>query len=1117
MAAPMTMPGHTSTARSTMAGGSPIPSPGPQFLSPFSSSTIDMSPQYGNSCALTILKGDADHPISAHSPIHRKLDPSSSRSSPSQASRFATSFSDTRSSSKGVSSGFDSSVNVHAISDHGILLPFLDRPTEVKELLFDTKANEALLYKLCSVFGGNLDQPTQRGKDERWDEMLELLIELDRPLLDDEDWLIRLESLVMERSPSLWAQLARCLGAEGLTLHPAVQLGSSRFDSWAPPSRYMDASHDNDSPLSPPSAASSDDNDGHNDDGVVDRSLSIELEPLSALPSSYSEQSAAKMRRSSLYDPVSPAAQQPSQPSSSEATGVIASPAPSGSPGDGGGDTAMTGLLEDIMEEPQSSSQMDVGVGSRRRSHSGKFAGLRISALSSSGNSAARRSSSASSTASTSPLPTGVMSPAGLAPESPGAAPSLETSTSFAKHRRLSMLMVHNRPESQHEPQGHQHGKLDLDKALSPRRSPSRRQRGVSEASQTFGGHNTSPAQQRRRAQSFARSFAELASPTMHLEQLRADHAKNKDERLAAEGLAESTRRMSLQQPLHPSVSSAPVGATSGLGLDASLGSPPNLSLTSGKTKRATAGRKRLGSSGSRGTASSMGSSSPPIPGLLPDGRTRHPSGSCGSRDLAESIEAFRNTMGLSTSPSPSERDFADAAEEKSTESATRKRKDFGGADLPQPTSKTVETVEAKVSRKESPSATGTASEEHQAQFEKPKHMQELENRSQGNSKSGSGLALGGGFSLARSGANFRGQGDNVMSGAHDGWRSSFSRRDGTRTRGSEHFSLRSPPAVQRRPGGFVSLAQEYDRARRGRRSSEAAYSINSNALESSPSSSLASFDISGGGDHHRRRSSEESLPRLELPGAAGGEVKGKNGTPDFERGDPTPKAGPGGGMTPRASFGGSTTRIQGYPFPNLANRMTAPAAAYDHGAKDVNTPGRSRNSLGPATPLSPLHACRDLLSPTSTPPSKSTQSSPRSPSIVFPISPNPSISRAQEFKKALATPSCQTAFARIHTTCGSTVESSIRELITTSERSHMSDENLLEEVGRRIGLVDHEHAQAVGGRLAEEADQVLAEEGYEDKWEVFEALCRSLGMGNVELGLARRRCGPAVDTCRQE
>ncbi|GAC95828.1 hypothetical protein PHSY_003405 [Pseudozyma hubeiensis SY62] len=1099
-----------------MASGSPIPSPGPEFLSPFSSSAIDMSPRYGNSCALTILKGDADHPISAHSPIHRKLDPSSSRSSPSQASRFATSFSDIRSSSKGASSGFDSSVNVHAISDHGILLPFLDRPTEVKELLFDTKANEALLYKLCSVFGGNLDQPTQRGKDERWDEMLELLIELDRPLLDDEDWLIRLELLVMERSPSLWAQLARCLGAEGLTLHPAIQPGSSRFDSWALPSRYMDASHDNDSPLSPPSAASSDDDDGQNDDRVVERSLSIDLEPLRALPSSYSEQSAAKMRRSSLYDPVSPATQQPPL-SSSESAGAIVSPTSGGSPGDGGGDTAMTGLLEDIMEEPQSSPQMEVGVGSRRRSHSGKFAGLRISALSSSGNSAVRRSSCASSTASTSPLPTGVMSPAGLAPESPGAAPSRESSTSFAKHRRLSMIMVHNRPESQHEPHGHPHGKLDLDKVPSPRRSPSRRQRGVSEASQTFSGHHAPPAQQRRRAQSFARSFAELASPTMHLEKLRADHAQGKDERLAAEGLTESTRRMSLQQPLHPSVSSAPVGATSGLGLDASLGSPPSLSLTSGKTRKATAGRKRLGRSGSRGAASSTGSSSPPIPGLLPDGRTRHPSGSCGSRDLAESIEAFRNSMGLSTSPSPSERDFADTVEEKSTESATRKRKDIGVADLPQPTSKTVETAEAKVSRKGSPPATRASFEEHQAQFEKPKHMQELENRGQGSNKSGSGLALGGGFSLAKSGANFRGQGHDVMSGAHDGWRSSFSRRDGTRTRGSDHFSLRSPPAVQRRPGGFVSLAQEYERARRDRRSSEVAYSINSNALESSPSSSLASFDIGGGGDHHRRRSSEESLPRLELPGTAGGEAKGKSGTPDFERGDPTPKAGPGGGMTPRASFGGSSTRLQGYPFPNLANRMTAPAAAHDAGAKEVSTPGRSRNSLGPATPLSPLHACQDLLSPTRTPSSTSTQSSPRSPSIVFPISPNPSISRAQEFKKALETPACQTAFARIHTTCGSTAEASIRELITTCERSHMSDESLLEEVGRRIGLVDHEHAQAVGGRVAEEADQVLAEEGYEDKWEVFEALCRSLGMGNVELGLARRRCGPAVDTCRQE
>ncbi len=107
-------------------------------------------------------------------------------------------------------------------------------------------------------------------------------------------------------------------------------------------------------------------------------------------------------------------------------------------------------------------------------------------------------------------------------------------------------------------------------------------------------------------------------------------------------------------------------------------------SSTATKDRRATvgAGRKRSNSKAS----SSTGSTSPSQPGLLPDGRTRHPSASFGSRDLSESIAAFRATMGLSISPSPSERNFEpeEAASDagKSTDSScARKRKGSGGAE----------------------------------------------------------------------------------------------------------------------------------------------------------------------------------------------------------------------------------------------------------------------------------------------------------------------------------------------------------------------------------------------------------------------------------------------------
>ncbi|KAJ1572917.1 hypothetical protein NDA12_000414 [Ustilago hordei] len=141
---------------------------------------------------------------------------------------------------------------------------------------------------------------------------------------------------------------------------------------------------------------------------------------------------------------------------------------------------------------------------------------------------------------------------------------------------------------------------------------------------------------------------------------------------------------------------------------------------------------------------------------------------------------------------------------------------------------------------------------------------------------------------------------------------------------------------------------------------------------------------------------------------------------------------------------------------------------------------------LSPATPLSPLEACTSHLSPPPSAGGKSGQRSPRSPSIVFPISSNASISRARELQKALETPRCQTALQRIGCITNPSTADSIRELISSTERSHMPDETLLEEVACRLGLVDHEKARSVGGRDAEDADIVLAEEGYAEKWEAF-------------------------------
>ncbi len=42
--------------------------------------------------------------------------------------------------------------------------------------------------------------------------------------------------------------------------------------------------------------------------------------------------------------------------------------------------------------------------------------------------------------------------------------------------------------------------------------------------------------------------------------------------------------------------------------------------------------------------------------------------------------------------------------------------------------------------------------------------------------------------------------------------------------------------------------------------------------------------------------------------------------------------------------------------------------------------------------------------------------------------------------------------------------------------------------------MVDHAKAGKVGGEEAREADEKVAEEGYEERWEGFRVLCEGLG-----------------------
>ncbi|PWY99679.1 hypothetical protein BCV70DRAFT_211949 [Testicularia cyperi] len=1068
---------HSTAMASPSSRSKPMEKSSP-FLPALSMSSF-ASASLTSSCALTILKGDAAQPISAHAPIHKRSDATSS--APTR-SRFANSFASLRSSAAS-NVTTDTSVNVHAVSDDGILLPFLDRPTEVQELLFETKANESLMYRLCRIFGGSLKVPLQRGVDERWDELLEILVVMDRLLLDDEDWLVRLESLVMERSPALWAQLSRCLGAEGVVIRGPSRSHASRFDSWAfatrpsgTPSRLETPSLA--SPLSDGGDEELDDNDFH---AHGTSALAVSVEPLEDVPTTFSQQPAGRIQHSSLRETVTLGASPrtlPIEGTATEPSAASYSPIASSQdvfPMSHSGDEAGSSSLADILEEPSAGTAAS-GDGSvrRRRSHSGKFAALRISAMTSSTPPLSRRSSdlsisrldpsviaSSSSAAasrdrSQSPLPTGAMSPHdGQSPmpfDSPSLAPnSAETSTSFAKHRRLSTMIVHNQQGRDSTQASH---------TASPRSSIARRLRSAND------GLSSSPRPPRRRAESFARSFAELAAPQDHIQHLRAEQREDAATKTSA------------------IAASAPVKDTGALGLHGP-------SASSGEVQSIKGRRRRLGSS-----VSSTVSTSPSIPGLLPDGRTRHPSGSCGSKDLSEA------NMGLSISPSPSERNFSDEAgsEHRSIDSASRKRKGTG-AEQPQPT-----TADAKVSRTHSPGSTSPPED-------KDTDFKIEDKQSASGTGRGSGLALGGGFSFAKSGANFRRQSHDAATPLASGGIRTASGRNGL-TRSSDYFNqpqhahhFRSPPSVHRRPGGFVSLAHEYEAARRNRRATcESIFSLQSNALASSPSSSLASLDVGGDSPvlHSRDGPSQDreaSLTRND--GQASFKSTRRDQVPTIIATEATPRGTPGA-ITPKASFGAGSgvTRAmakprQEYPFP-------APATT----SGDSRFPSSGLGLSASSSPAPPAPLSMAKLSP-------SCFSALRSPTIVFPISPKPSISRAGELQKALGTAPCRAALEKVEAVRGAACAETVRDLLVNTERSEMPDEELLETIGKHMGLVDHERARQLGGKEAADADLVLAEEGYDDRWHAFADLCSALGVGQFELGTAKRRCGPAIDLSR--
>ena len=631
MAVPMPVPPRQG---SLSVDTTPRPSIPPDVLSPpFATASRP-------NLALTILKGFENAPISAYSPIAKKSDAQDQH--PRQSQRFATSFASLRERS---ADSATHTVQVHAVSDDGILLPFIDRPEEVEELLFETKANQALMHRLCRVFGGDTRQPLLRGTNEAWDQLLEILIGVDRPILDDEDWLKTLETSVLDRSPELWAQLQRCLGAEGIVLPSSAHPRPARYDNWADPESRDDAHFH--AARSRASTLESGASTNYEHDTF---SAGMSVEALHELPRSFYKHNAGQIQGLSVHEDSSFSSKLVSIDAlqDSEQTHRRSSLSSSGMFAMSGSDSNFGGALSDILEEPTKGSTSQA-FGSRQRSYSGKFAGLRISA---STHHEVRQDSRRSSISlspgrgresPSSPLPTGVMSPPMPSGE--------KIATSFSKHRRLSVLLpstaetpsksLHGSPSSTHQVRRH-------DRSASSPSSPA--------------------VPSRKRALSFARSFAELHSDlageqrtpakTFEMSQLHSSLSASSGKPTSQQGPLHDVGNMKATASFRSRAASVSVFRDAG----------GDFALSTGQT-----------------SFSDKGVKTKPIPGLLPDGRTRHPSGSLGSKDLSESIAAFRATMGLSASPGQSERhsvDSDDGLSEKAI-TATKKRKELA-TDMPQ-------------------------------------------------------------------------------------------------------------------------------------------------------------------------------------------------------------------------------------------------------------------------------------------------------------------------------------------------------------------------------------------------------------------------------------------------
>ena len=111
--------------------------------------------------------------------------------------------------------------------DDDTLLPFVDRPEEVADLL-NHPSNEKMFKSLRAAFpktSARADWQALRPEEWNWEEFCQHLTQLSRVQCSDYTWVFRARQAVRQRSVALWEKVGVCIGCDGDLLNAGGEDG----------------------------------------------------------------------------------------------------------------------------------------------------------------------------------------------------------------------------------------------------------------------------------------------------------------------------------------------------------------------------------------------------------------------------------------------------------------------------------------------------------------------------------------------------------------------------------------------------------------------------------------------------------------------------------------------------------------------------------------------------------------------------------------------------------------------------------------------------------------------------------------------------------------------------